>query len=97
MGGDSKEIEMKVRNLTKEVFQKYGKSGTDNSSYANGEDYILKEDLKDFLLTILELSGDAEAWDEHRFEKAYLQIDKDGSGKVLQDEFMIFIKRFADL
>lgn len=68
-----KDIEVKVEALTNEVFTKYGKINEKGES--GREEYITKEDLQDFLMGILVLSGDADAWDQHKYDKAFLQID----------------------
>lgn len=65
MGGSSKEIDFKVALLTREVFDKYSKQDKD-------EPYITKDDLKEFLLSILNLTGDEDAWDEHKYDKAFM-------------------------
>ena len=38
-----------------------------------------------------------EAWADKDFEDGYSQFDQDGSGQVEREEFVAFIKRFADL
>ena len=38
-----------------------------------------------------------DAWDEKDFDDGYNQIDKDRGGTIDEQEFVLFIKRFADL
>jgi Ca2+-binding EF-hand superfamily protein len=49
---------------------------------------------------IKELFGDAkesDSWDDAEFDKTYNMIDRDGGGQVEREEFIEFVKRFADL
>ena len=63
----------------------------------NGEAYIRKEHLRDFIKGIMEASGEADAWSEEDFEEGYQQFDNDGSGQIEKSEMIEFVKRFADL
>ena len=88
------EVERKVRELGDEIFQKYN-PGAD----INGDEgvEITKENLKEFIMSIMAQAGEGEAWDEDQFEQGYYQFDKDRSGKIDRQEFDDFVKRFADL
>ena len=87
-------VESKVMDLTDEIFTQYGSTTQINEA---GDQYILKDNMKDFIREIMVASGETDSWDEEAFEKAYLQFDKDGSGQIERNEFQDFIKRFADL
>ena len=88
-------MEQKMNALVKEVFDKYGNELTMVNE--QGEAYIKKENLRDFIKGIMEDSGEAEAWSEQDFEDGYKQFDVDGSGQIEKSEMIAFIKRFADL
>ena len=42
-------------------------------------------------------SGEYEAFNQEDFDKGYFEFDSDASGQIETEEFMGFIKRFADL
>ena len=88
------EVERKMRLLCEEVFAKYNKAEMKN---AEGEPYILKEHLKEFIKDIMDACDETESWDDEEFETGYLQFDKDGSGQIEKQEFSDFIKRYADI
>ena len=89
------EVERKVRELGDEIFEKYN-PGSDMVN-DEGKPYIKKENLREFIMNIMQAAGEDEAWNEKDFEAGYLQFDKDGSGMIEREEFSGFIKRFADL
>ena len=59
--------------------------------------FITKENLREFIKTIMEDAREQEAWDDQDFEDGYNQFDKDRSGQIDEQEFKDFVKRFADL
>ena len=89
------EVEKKVRELGEEVFDKYNPGNTIQND--EGEPYISKEDMREFIKAIMERSGEVESWSDEEFQTCYLEFDRDGSGKIERSEFDAFIKRFADL
>lgn len=87
------EVERKVRELGDEIFLKFN-PGCD----INGDGVeITKDNLREFIMSIMSQAGESEAWDEDDFEQGYYQFDKDRSGKIDRQEFDDFVKRFADL
>ena len=83
MSGVEGEVEKKVRELGDEIFNQYAGVAVNN----DGEKFILKENLKEFIKAIMIESGEKDAWDDEEFEKGYMQFDKDGSGQIERDEF----------
>lgn len=61
------EVERKVRELGDEIFQKYN-PGTDINSE---EVEITKENLREFIMSIMAAAGEGEAWDDEDFEQGY--------------------------
>ena len=88
------EVERKVRELGDEIFSQYNPSGVINDE---GLPYISKDNLREFIINIMNASGENEAWNEEDFEQGYYQFDQDRSGQIDRKEFDNFIKRFADL
>ena len=88
------EVERKVRELGDEIFMKYNPEHKTNSE---GLEFISKDNLREFIMTIMTAAGEDEAWDEDDFEQGYYQFDKDRSGEIDRHEFNEFVKRFADL
>ena len=94
MSGQLGEVEIKLIALVEEVFNKVGKG----VAYKNGENpEITKDEIKAFLMKLMEDAGVIEAWDDVQFDKCYNEFDSDGSGKVSEDELKALIKRFAEL
>ena len=62
------EVERKVRELGDEIFQKYN-PGVDINSDGGAE--ITKENLREFIMSIMAQAGEGEAWDEEQFERGY--------------------------
>ena len=89
------EVEEKINTLCEEVFQRYNPDKKNINE--EGQEYILKENLKEFIREIMDKAGESEAWEDADFEDGYKQFDTDGSGKIERTEFMDFIKRYADL
>ena len=89
------EVEKKVRELGEEVFDKYNPGNQIVND--EGEAYITKEQMQEFIKGIMERSGEIESWSDDEFQTCYLEFDRDGSGKIERSEFDAFIKRFADL
>ena len=89
------EVEMKVRELGDEIFHKYNPGLTTVND--EGKPYISKENLREFIMQIMEAAGENDAWDEEDFEQGYYIFDKDRSGQIDRQEFDDFVKRFADL
>ena len=89
------EVEIKVKELTAQVFEQYNPGNANVNS--EGKPYILKENLREFVQTIMGEAGQDEAWNEADFEKGYAQFDEDGSGQIEEAEFEGFIKKYADL
>lgn len=89
------EVERKVRELGEEIFNKYNpdRSIVDDE----GKPIITKENLKEFVMSIMEAAGESDAWDEQDFDDGYNQYDKDRSGQIDIGEFTDFIKKYADL
>lgn len=85
----------KVLKLANEVFEEFGKLNLE--APVGQQEFISKEDVKVFLQRILEQANELDAWDDYRFERAFKFIDEDGNGEVQKEEFILFIKRFADL
>ena len=94
-GGAEGEVEKKVRELGEEVFDLYNKDGA--AINKEGNQYITKENLREFIKKIMTDCGEADAWSDDDFEAGYMQFDRDGSGQIERDEFDAFVKRFADL
>ena len=88
------EVERKVRELGDEVFSTYDPN---RNNIQDGEQFITKDNLRDFIKKIMEAAGEDDAWDEDDFENGYYQFDKDRSGQIDRQEFDDFVKRFADL
>ena len=63
----------------------------------DGKPYITKEQLCEFIKTIMMDAEEFDAWDDKDFDDGYCQIDKDRGGTIDKEEFVLFIKRFADL
>ena len=89
------EVERKVRELGDEIFEQYNPGGKlkDEDDRA----VITKDNLREFIKSIMEAAGESEAWDEDDFEQGYYQFDQDRSGLIDRGEFDAFVKRFADL
>ena len=64
------EVERKVRELGEEVFKQYNPDGklVDEDSK---KPVITKENLKEFILTIMKAANEEDAWDEEDFEAGY--------------------------
>ena len=89
------EVERKVRELREEIFHKYNPGNATVND--EGKPYISKENLREFIMEIMEQAGENDAWDEDDFEQGYYIFDKDRSGQIDHQEFDDFVKRFADL
>ena len=89
------EVERKVRELGDEIFQKYNPDLKQVDE--DGKPYITKENLREFIMSIMTQAGEIDAWDEEDFDQGYFQFDKDRSGQIDREEFDSFVKRFADL
>ena len=89
------EVEKKVTELCESIFEQYnpGKANVDDDN----KPFITKENLREFIKTIMEDAREQEAWDDQDFEDGYNQFDKDRSGQIDEQEFKDFVKRFADL
>lgn len=89
------EVEKKVTELCESIFEQYnpGKANVDGDN----KPFITKENLREFIKTIMEDAREQEAWDDQDFEDGYNQFDKDRSGQIDEQEFKDFVKRFADL
>ena len=88
------EVERKVRELGDEIFAKYNPEHKKNDE---GLEIISKDNLREFIMSIMGAADEMEAWDEDDFEQGYYQFDKDRSGEIDRYEFNEFVKRFADL
>ena len=89
------EVEQKVNDLQRDIFAKYNPDGKIVDD--NGKPVIKKEHLREFIEDIMKDAQEYDAWDEDDFDKGYHQIDKDRNGEIDATEFILFIKRFADL
>ena len=74
------EVERKVRELREEIFGRYNPHGTQVDK--DGNPWISKEQLREFIIEIMTESGEFEAWDEKDFDDGYNQFDKDRSGQI---------------
>jgi hypothetical protein len=70
-----REVDKKVEDLKNEVFSKY-------ALHDEKEPYITKEHLREFIIGIMNECGEENSWNEQDFERAYMQIDQDGCGKI---------------
>ena len=59
------EVERKVRELREEIFEKYNPGGLIKD--AEGQPYITKENLREFIMDIMKAADEIEAWDEEDF------------------------------
>ena len=89
------EVEKKVRLLGEEIFEKYNPGGANKDD--EDKPIITKENLREFIMSIMKAAGEDDAWDEEDFENGYNQYDKDRGGTIDMQEFTDFIKKYADL
>ena len=89
------DVERRVRELGDEIFNHYNSNSTQIND--EGQTYITKDQLREFIMQIMGSAGEMEAWNEDDFESGYYQFDKDRSGQIDRQEFDDFVKRFADL
>ena len=57
------EVEKKVKDLVAEVFRRY--CNNDSQVNAEGVPYITKEEMKEFIKTIMDACEETESWDDH--------------------------------
>ena len=89
------DADARVEELTSEVFCKY--CPEDSQVDESGTPYITKDQMKEFIIGIMEACKEMDAWDDEKYDECYNQFDIDQSGLVERSEFTAFVKRFADL
>ena len=60
------EVERKVRELGDEIFARFNPGKTNLN--AEGKEWISKENLREFIMEIMQASNEQAAWDETEFE-----------------------------